>query len=54
MEIGKCACYLAFWEFQDDGYAFTITPEEHGQEITIQSIHGRQEKIPQLKANEAQ
>jgi hypothetical protein len=53
MEIGKCACYLAFWEFQDDGYAFTITPEEHGQEITIR-IHGRQEKIPQLKANEAQ
>jgi hypothetical protein len=54
MEIGKCACYLAFWEFQDDGYAFTITPEEHGQEITIQSIHGREEKIPQLKTNEAQ
>jgi hypothetical protein len=54
MEIGKCASYISFWEFQDDGFAYTILPEEHGQEIKIQNIHGQEETIPQLKANEAQ
>jgi hypothetical protein len=50
----QCGCYLSFWEFQEDGYAFTISPEEHGQDIFIQNIHGNEEKIPQLKTNEAQ
>jgi hypothetical protein len=24
MELGQCACYLSIWDFQEDGYAFTI------------------------------
>jgi hypothetical protein len=27
MELGKCACYLSVWDFQEDGYAFTIPPD---------------------------
>jgi hypothetical protein len=23
METSKCACYLVFWAFQDDGYAYS-------------------------------
>jgi hypothetical protein len=54
MEISKCACYLSFWSFQEDGYAYTESPEEHGQEIFIKNIHGDAEKIPQLQANQSQ
>jgi hypothetical protein len=28
MELSKCACYLSIWKFQDDGYAYTIPPDE--------------------------
>jgi hypothetical protein len=54
MELSKCASYISFWDFDDDGYAYTITPEEHGREIMIRNIHGHEEKIPQLKTNESQ
>jgi hypothetical protein len=31
MELEKCACCnLLIWKFQEDGYAFTVTPEEIG------------------------
>jgi hypothetical protein len=54
MELSKCASYISFWDFDDDGYAYTITPEEHGREIMIRNIHGHEEKIPQLKTIESQ
>jgi hypothetical protein len=54
MELSKCACYLSFWEFQEDGYAFTVTPERHGQAIHVNDINGSEEKIPQLQSNDAQ
>jgi hypothetical protein len=41
MELGKCACYLSLWEFQEDGYAYTLGPEEHQQEIFVTDIHGK-------------
>jgi hypothetical protein len=28
MELAKCSCYLLIWQFQEDGYAYTLTPEE--------------------------
>jgi hypothetical protein len=28
MELAKCACYLSIWKFQEDGYAYTLAPEE--------------------------
>jgi hypothetical protein len=43
MELSKCACYLAFWDFQEDGYAFTIPPSEHGHEIMIKK-HPRERR----------
>jgi hypothetical protein len=54
MELGKCACYLSIWDFQEDGYAYTIPPEEHGQDIFVHNIHGQLEKIPQLESTVAQ
>jgi hypothetical protein len=54
LELGKCACYLSIWDFQEDGYAYTLAPEEHGQEIIVTDIHGKEQKIPQLPTNKTQ
>jgi hypothetical protein len=54
MELGKCACYLSLWEFQEDGYAYTLAPEEHQQEIYVTDINGKEQKIPQLPTNTTQ
>jgi hypothetical protein len=51
MELGKCACYLSFWKFQDDGYAYTMTPEEHGLKIFVKDLDGKETEIPQLESN---
>jgi hypothetical protein len=54
MELGKCACYLSIWKFQEDGYAYTMTPDKHQQHIYVTDIQGRQQQIPQLHTNKAQ
>jgi hypothetical protein len=54
MELAKCGCYLSLWEFQDDGYAYTMQPDEHKQEIFVTDIHGHEQRIPQLPTNQAQ
>jgi hypothetical protein len=54
MELGKCACYLSIWKFQEDGYAYTMKPEEHRQQIYVKDIQGKQQQIPQLHTNKAQ
>jgi hypothetical protein len=53
MELGKCACYLSIWKFQDDGYAYTMPPEEHQQMIYVTDPQGRKQQIPQLQTNKA-
>jgi hypothetical protein len=54
MELSKCSCYLQFWKFQEDGYAYTDDPETHGKEITVKDINGEDQVIPQLKSNTSQ
>jgi hypothetical protein len=54
LELGKCACYLSLWDFQEDGYAYTLEPEEHKQEIIVTDIQGKKQKIPQLPTNKTQ
>jgi hypothetical protein len=54
MELGKCACYLSLWDFQEDGHAYTLAPEEHKQEIFVTDIHGKEQKIQQLPTNKTQ
>jgi hypothetical protein len=54
MELGKCACYLSLWKFQADGYAYTMSPEEHQQRIYVTDIQGNQQLIPQLPTNKAE
>jgi hypothetical protein len=55
MELTKCSCYLSVWDFQDDGYAFTIHPSELQQkEIIVKDIHGHMQKIPQLASDKSQ
>jgi hypothetical protein len=54
MELTKCACYLSFWKFQEDGYAYTMQPEEHGQKIFVTDINGQEKEIPQLESNKSQ
>jgi hypothetical protein len=54
MELEKCACYLSIWAFQDDGYAYTMSPAELGKQIIVRDISGMQKIIPQLKTDESQ
>jgi hypothetical protein len=54
MELPKCSCYLHFWNFQDDGYAFTEDPTSHLQEIKVKDNEGELQTIPQLKSNHSQ
>jgi hypothetical protein len=54
MELPKCSCYLHFWDFQDDGYAFTEDPTSHLQEIKVKDNNSELQTIPQLKSNESQ
>jgi hypothetical protein len=54
MELEKCACYLAAWDFQEDGYAFTKEPSEIKQDITVKDIHGGKERIQILPCTTSQ
>jgi hypothetical protein len=50
MELGKCACYLSIWNFQDDGYAFTI-PQIN---IKVTDIEAKKQTIQQLNPDKSQ
>jgi hypothetical protein len=54
MELGKCTCYLSIWDFQDDGYAYTIPPEELKVQIKVDDINGRRQIIEQLSSETSQ
>jgi hypothetical protein len=54
MELSKCACNLSFWKFQEDGYAYTMSPEEHGRKIYVHDGNGKQQEIPQMESNKPQ
>jgi hypothetical protein len=54
MELEKCSCYLSIWEFQEDGYAYTLSPDEHNQHIRVQDMDGITKEIPQLTAEKSQ
>jgi hypothetical protein len=38
MELEKCSCYLSIWNFQEDGYAYTLSPEEIQQQIIVSDL----------------
>jgi hypothetical protein len=54
MELEKCACYLLIWSFQEDGYAYTLNPQEHNKKIRVKTPLGITKEVPQLKAEESQ
>jgi hypothetical protein len=54
MELEKCSCYLSIWNFQADGYAFTIPPENLNGEIKVQDITGNTKTIQQLQTTSSQ
>jgi hypothetical protein len=54
MELEKCACYLAIWDFQEDGYAFTKEPEQNGTEITVTDLQGATKTRTQLSNTTSQ
>jgi hypothetical protein len=54
MELAKCSCYLLVWDFQEDGYAFTIPPTELQREIIVKDIHRHMQQIPQLASDKSQ
>jgi hypothetical protein len=54
MELEKCACYLAEWDFQEDGYAFTKEPSDIKQEIKVIDINGKEKRIQILPCTTSQ
>jgi hypothetical protein len=54
MELEKCACYLLLWAFQEDGYAYTQSPEEHAEHLLVNDLNGDTKEIPQLTAEKSQ
>jgi hypothetical protein len=54
MELEKCSCYLSVWDYQEDGYAFTIPPKELGQNIVVQDLQANNIEIKQLPSDKSQ
>lgn len=54
MELDKCACYLSIWAFQEDGYAYTLEPDEHARQIKVRDIQGNTVAIKQLSSTTSQ
>jgi hypothetical protein len=54
MELEKCSCYLSIWDFQEDGYAYTLSPDDHNQHIQVQDMDGATKEIPQLTSETSQ
>jgi hypothetical protein len=54
MELGKCACYLSIWDFEEDGYAFTVPPDKLQIQIEVNDINGGHQTIKQLSAETSQ
>jgi hypothetical protein len=54
LELGKCFCYLSVWDFQDDGYAYTVPPSELNIDIEVQDANGIKQTIRQLATDESQ
>jgi hypothetical protein len=54
MELGKCSCYLSVWDFQEDGYAYTVPPSELNIDIEVQDANGNKQTIQQLPTDESQ
>jgi hypothetical protein len=54
MELEKCSCYLSIWNFQEDGYTYTLAPEEISQEITVNNLQGSPLSIKLLPSDKSQ
>jgi hypothetical protein len=54
MELEKCSCYLSVWDYQEDGYAYTISPNEHGRNIVVQDLQGNNIEIKQMPSYKSQ
>lgn len=54
LELSKCACYLTIWEFDEDGKAFPLKPDEHRQVIKVQDTFRNIKEIQQLVATTLQ
>jgi hypothetical protein len=54
MELPKCSCYLSKRGFQEDGYAYTVPPEELQVQIKVNDIHGNCQPIEQLPSDALQ
>jgi hypothetical protein len=54
MELEKCSCYLSVWDYQEDGYAYTIPPNELGRNIVVQNLQGNNIEIKQMPSDKSQ
>jgi hypothetical protein len=54
LELSKCACYLSIWDFEEDGYAYTLDPDDLNKEILVEDLQGRKQSITKLAATTSQ
>jgi hypothetical protein len=54
MELEKCSCYLSIWNFQEDGYAYTLAPDKISQEIKVNNLQGSPLTIKLLPSDKSQ
>jgi uncharacterized protein YjbK len=54
LELEKCSCYLSIWDFQSDGYAFMIPPNELAKTIKVKDLAGNEMTIKQLSTDQSQ
>jgi hypothetical protein len=54
MELDKCPCYLSIWNFQEDGYAYMMDPEELNKQIQVNDLQGNPMDITILPSDKSQ
>jgi hypothetical protein len=54
MELDKCSCYLSIWDFQEDGYAYTLPPDKLEQQIIIYDLQNKPQQIELIHSEKSQ
>jgi hypothetical protein len=54
MELDKCSCYLSIWNFQKDGYAYTLPPDKLDQQIIVYDLQNKPQTIKLIHSETSQ
>jgi hypothetical protein len=54
MELDKCSCYLSIWDFQEDGYTYTLPPDKLEQQIIVYDLQNTPQQIELIHSEKSQ